>query len=201
MAGHGDALSDDDGTTNLDDVDVDAIEEARTGLDLLLRSLGRHIQPPPPTTIAPVPTVAQKPEHCSSPNSIRADPPAPAGVSDTVLVDTSSSKSTAPRKIKLKQQRLSFARASSSAAVEGAAVNESTARPTLNINVRNLINALDLVSLHALIKCTTSHIESRYVECGDDFGGGLSRWLSPFLGRHGPGKNRNMTVEGVDIDG
>ncbi|CAI7818382.1 unnamed protein product [Closterium sp. NIES-54] len=41
----------------------------------------------------------------------------------------------------------------------------------------------------------------RYVNCGDDFGGGLSRRLSPFIERYGPGKKRDVTVEGVDSDG
>ncbi|CAI5502787.1 unnamed protein product [Closterium sp. Naga37s-1] len=50
---------------------------------------------------------------------------------------------------------------------------------------------LDLVSVHAQIKRTTNHIESRYVDCGDEFGGGMSQWLSPFLQRHGPGCNRD----------
>ncbi|CAI7752510.1 unnamed protein product [Closterium sp. NIES-53] len=48
---------------------------------------------------------------------------------------------------------------------------------------------------------TTSHIESRYVDCGDDFGAGVSERLSPFLARHGPGGNREVTPEGVDSDG
>ncbi|CAI5513732.1 unnamed protein product [Closterium sp. Naga37s-1] len=51
------------------------------------------------------------------------------------------------------------------------------------------------------IKRTTSHLESRYVDCGDDFGGGSSRWLSPFIERYGPGKKRDVTMEGVDSDG
>ncbi|CAI5495438.1 unnamed protein product [Closterium sp. Naga37s-1] len=60
---------------------------------------------------------------------------------------------------------------------------------------------LDYASVHAQIKRTTSHIESRYVDCGDDFGGGVSERLSPFLVRHGPGGNREVTAEGVDSDG
>ncbi|CAI5996124.1 unnamed protein product [Closterium sp. NIES-64] len=55
--------------------------------------------------------------------------------------------------------------------------------------------------MHAQIKRTTSHIESRYVDCGDDFGGGVSERLSPFITRHGPGGNKEVTVEGVDSDG
>ncbi|CAI5951155.1 unnamed protein product [Closterium sp. NIES-64] len=55
--------------------------------------------------------------------------------------------------------------------------------------------------VHAQIKRTTSHIESRYVDCGDDFGGGVSELLSPFIARHGPGGNREVKVEGIDSDG
>ncbi|CAI7854784.1 unnamed protein product [Closterium sp. NIES-53] len=60
---------------------------------------------------------------------------------------------------------------------------------------------LDYAGVYGQIRRTTSHIESRYVDCGDDFGGGVSERLSPFLARHGPGGNREVTVEGVDSDG
>ncbi|CAI5504422.1 unnamed protein product [Closterium sp. Naga37s-1] len=60
---------------------------------------------------------------------------------------------------------------------------------------------LDYASLHAQIKQTTFHIESRYVDCGDDFGGGMSERLSPFLTQHGPGGTRETTVAGIDSDG
>ncbi|CAI5537718.1 unnamed protein product [Closterium sp. Naga37s-1] len=60
---------------------------------------------------------------------------------------------------------------------------------------------LDYAVVYGQIRRTTSHIESRYVDCGDDFGGGVSERLSPFLARHGPGGNREVTVEGVDSDG
>ncbi|CAI7867640.1 unnamed protein product [Closterium sp. NIES-53] len=60
---------------------------------------------------------------------------------------------------------------------------------------------LDYASVHVQIKRTTSHIESRYVDCGDNFGGGVSELLSPFIARHGPGGNREVKVEGVDSDG
>ncbi|CAI5532060.1 unnamed protein product [Closterium sp. Naga37s-1] len=60
---------------------------------------------------------------------------------------------------------------------------------------------LDYASVHAQIKRTTSHIESRYVDCGDDFGGGVSELPSPFIARHGPGGNREVKVEGIDSDG
>ncbi|CAI7747665.1 unnamed protein product [Closterium sp. NIES-54] len=60
---------------------------------------------------------------------------------------------------------------------------------------------LDYASVHAQIKRTTSHIESRYVDCGDDFGGDVSELLPPFIERHGPGGNREVKVEGIDSDG
>ncbi|CAI5971556.1 unnamed protein product [Closterium sp. NIES-64] len=60
---------------------------------------------------------------------------------------------------------------------------------------------LDYPAVHAQIKRTTSHIESRYIDCGDNFGGGESERLSPFIARHGPGGNREVKVEGVDSDG
>ncbi|CAI5991458.1 unnamed protein product [Closterium sp. NIES-64] len=59
----------------------------------------------------------------------------------------------------------------------------------------------DYASVHAQIKRTTSHIESRYVDYEDDFGGGVSELLSPFIARHGPGGKREVKVEGVDSDG
>ncbi|CAI7885866.1 unnamed protein product [Closterium sp. NIES-53] len=60
---------------------------------------------------------------------------------------------------------------------------------------------LDYAGVYGQIRRTTSHIESRCVDCGDDFGGGVSERLSPFLARHGLGGNREVTVEGVDSDG
>ncbi|CAI5486636.1 unnamed protein product [Closterium sp. Naga37s-1] len=51
------------------------------------------------------------------------------------------------------------------------------------------------------IRRTTTHINSRYVDCGDDFGGGLSEKLSPFIARHGPNGVRRVEVEWVDSDG
>ncbi|CAI5494331.1 unnamed protein product [Closterium sp. Naga37s-1] len=66
----------------------------------------------------------------------------------------------------------------------------------------NILNrAFQHKSVHAQIKRTTSHIESRYVDCGDDFGGGVSELLPPFIARHGPGGNREVKVEGIDSDG
>ncbi|CAI7836943.1 unnamed protein product [Closterium sp. NIES-53] len=47
-----------------------------------------------------------------------------------------------------------------------------------------------------------SHLETRYVDCGDDFGGGLSARLSPFILKYGPDSDKpEVTVQGVDSDG
>ncbi|CAI7884849.1 unnamed protein product [Closterium sp. NIES-53] len=135
-------LSDDEADADLDDADSVAIEEARTGLDLLLRSLGRPFPPPAPTAPGPVPMVPENPDVPSSPDSIRANPPAPPGVSDTIHIGTSASKSSATRAIKLKQQKLSFWTSSTTVPVSEAVVNETTAHPALNINVPELIDAI-----------------------------------------------------------
>ncbi|CAI5526087.1 unnamed protein product [Closterium sp. Naga37s-1] len=142
MAGHGAGLSDDEGDADVDDADSIAIEEARTGLYLLLRSLGRQLPPPAPTAPGPVPTVAGNPNVPSSPDSIRSVPPAPPGVSDTVHIGTSASKSSVPRTIKLKQQKLSFWKPSSNVPVSEAVVNEATVRPSLDINVQEIVDAI-----------------------------------------------------------
>ncbi|CAI7787478.1 unnamed protein product [Closterium sp. NIES-54] len=65
----------------------------------------------------------------------------------------------------------------------------------------DLYALLDYAGVYGQIRRTTSHIESRYVDCGDNFGGCVSERLSPFLARHGPRGNREVTVEGVDSDG
>ncbi|CAI7785840.1 unnamed protein product [Closterium sp. NIES-53] len=145
-------LSYDEADADLDDADSVAIEEARTGLDLLLRSLGRPFPPPAPTAPSPVPMVPENPDVPSSPDSIRANPPAPPGVSDTVHIGTSASKSSATRAIKLKQQKLSFWTSSTTVPVSEAVVNETTAHPTLNINVQELIDAIYAEALENL--CT-----------------------------------------------
>ncbi|CAI5503879.1 unnamed protein product [Closterium sp. Naga37s-1] len=72
--------------------------------------------------------------------------------------------------------------------------------PAFNVIDTVICTVLEYASVHAQIKHTTSHIESRYIDCNDDFGGGVSDLLSPFIARHGPGGNREVTVEGVDSD-
>ncbi|CAI7861531.1 unnamed protein product [Closterium sp. NIES-53] len=68
-------------------------------------------------------------------------------------------------------------------------------------DVLEQLNILNKTFQQKQIKQTTHHIESRYVDCGDDFGGGMSQWLSPFLECHGPGCSHEVKVEGVDSDG
>ncbi|CAI7882189.1 unnamed protein product, partial [Closterium sp. NIES-54] len=61
---------------------------------------------------------------------------------------------------------------------------------------------LDIAGVHAQIRRTMSHLETRYVDCGDDFGGGLSARLSPFILKYGPDSDKpEVTVQGVDSDG
>ncbi|CAI7930409.1 unnamed protein product [Closterium sp. NIES-54] len=58
-----------------------------------------------------------------------------------------------------------------------------------------------VASVHAQIRRTTTYLESRYVDYGDDFGGGLSARLASFIRKHGPdGGSPNVTVQGVDSD-
>ncbi|CAI7884431.1 unnamed protein product [Closterium sp. NIES-53] len=61
---------------------------------------------------------------------------------------------------------------------------------------------LDTAGVHAQIRRTMSHLETRYVNCGDDFGGGLSARLSPFILKYGPDSDKpEVMVQGVDSDG
>ncbi|CAI7806061.1 unnamed protein product [Closterium sp. NIES-54] len=72
-------------------------------------------------------------------------------------------------------------------------------------DVLEQLNILNRAFQHKECPCADKahnlHIESRYVDCGDGFGAGVSERLSPFLTRHGPGGNREVTAEGVDSDG
>ncbi|CAI5929556.1 unnamed protein product [Closterium sp. NIES-64] len=61
---------------------------------------------------------------------------------------------------------------------------------------------LDIASVHGQIRRSISFLESRYVDCGDDFGGRVSARLSPFIKKHGPdGGNPEVKVQGADSDG
>ncbi|CAI5490026.1 unnamed protein product [Closterium sp. Naga37s-1] len=60
---------------------------------------------------------------------------------------------------------------------------------------------LDYALVHMQIVRTTSILEARYVDCGDDFGGGPTERLYRFIEKHGPGGTPEMVVEGASSDG
>ncbi|CAI5522981.1 unnamed protein product [Closterium sp. Naga37s-1] len=60
---------------------------------------------------------------------------------------------------------------------------------------------LDYALVHTHIVRTTSILEARYVDCGDDFGGGPTERLYRFIEKHGPGGTPEMVVEGASSDG
>ncbi|CAI5490010.1 unnamed protein product [Closterium sp. Naga37s-1] len=252
MAGHGAV---DDGDADLDDADSVAIEEARTGLDLLLRSLGRPFPPPAPTAPGPVPMVPEEPTLLRrlvfrTPEALAAKDAAEAlpvfnMVDDLIRVVSDLLGRSGPKHQRFMDLQELFTE--TILEVQGIHTVRWLSRgdallrilavwPAVIVFLKefhsamfllatsyrfhffmyfladvleqlNFLNKtfqqrqLDLVSLHGQIKRTTSHIESRYVDCGDDFGGGLSRWLLPFIERYSPGKEREVTVEGPDSDG
>ncbi|CAI5959758.1 unnamed protein product [Closterium sp. NIES-64] len=206
------------------DPDPDS-QPALTGLDFLLSTL--ELDKAARATPDTIPT--QK-EPTAPVISLSAEPVAETPAEPTVGAASHHSPLTTARTIGLKQATLSFCKASSSSTDVNAPRTSERPRPRLNINLDELIEevydeaidkfkslwqvreewercyrfadtVLDYVGVHAQIKRTTSHIESRYVDCGDDFGGGVSELLSPFITRHGPGGNKEVTVEGVDSDG
>ncbi|CAI7740013.1 unnamed protein product [Closterium sp. NIES-53] len=59
-----------------------------------------------------------------------------------------------------------------------------------------------LEQLNVLNKSFQQREETHYVECGDDFGGGLSARLSPFIMKYGPDSDKpEVTVQGVESNG
>ncbi|CAI5485988.1 unnamed protein product [Closterium sp. Naga37s-1] len=60
---------------------------------------------------------------------------------------------------------------------------------------------LDYPLVHTQIVRTTSLLESRYIDCGDDFGGGTNERLYRFFEKHGPKGSPEMVVEGASSDG
>ncbi|CAI5516465.1 unnamed protein product [Closterium sp. Naga37s-1] len=69
-------------------------------------------------------------------------------------------------------------------------------------DVLEQLNVLNRAFQQREIRRTMSFLESRYVDCGDDFGGGMSARLSPFIKKHGPeGGRPEVKVQGVDSDG
>ncbi|CAI5527378.1 unnamed protein product [Closterium sp. Naga37s-1] len=69
-------------------------------------------------------------------------------------------------------------------------------------DVLEQLNILNKSFQQREIRRTMSHLETRYVDCGDDFGGGLSARLSPFIMKYGHDSDKpEVTVQGVDSDG
>ncbi|CAI5990468.1 unnamed protein product [Closterium sp. NIES-64] len=165
-----------DGTALGDD--DDAVPHAKTGLDFLLSSLAlENIARFTPDTI-PLPKEAA-PTVLSPPDAAEAmDEEPTVGSAPQHVVKPPAT--AAARNVRLKQATLSFGKTSATAVVENNVAGPSETPLGLR---------------------TTTHIEHRYVDCGDDFGGGVSERLSPFIARHGPGGNREVTVSGVDADG
>ncbi|CAI7802689.1 unnamed protein product [Closterium sp. NIES-53] len=60
---------------------------------------------------------------------------------------------------------------------------------------------LDYPLVHTQILLTTSLLESRYIDCRDDFGGGPSERLYRFIEKHRPKGSPEMVVEGASLDG
>ncbi|CAI7858584.1 unnamed protein product [Closterium sp. NIES-53] len=69
-------------------------------------------------------------------------------------------------------------------------------------DVLEQLNILNKSFQQREIRRTMSHLETRYVDCGDDFGGGLSARLSPFIMKYWPDSDKpEVAVQGVDSDG
>ncbi|CAI7884582.1 unnamed protein product [Closterium sp. NIES-53] len=69
-------------------------------------------------------------------------------------------------------------------------------------DVLEQLNVLSRAFQQREIRRSLSFLESCYVDCGDDFGGGMRACLSPFIKKHGPeGGRPEVKVQGVDSDG
>ncbi|CAI5488128.1 unnamed protein product [Closterium sp. Naga37s-1] len=60
---------------------------------------------------------------------------------------------------------------------------------------------LDYPLVHTQILRTTSLLDSRYIDYGDDFGGGPNERLYRLIEKHGPKGSPEMVVEGASSDG
>ncbi|CAI5490670.1 unnamed protein product [Closterium sp. Naga37s-1] len=72
------------------------------------------------------------------------------------------------------------------------------------LNALNLLfqkRHVDLTAVHSQVRRTIIYIEQRYLNCGQQFGGGTSELLSAFLERHASPDYCEVTVEGVDKEG
>ncbi|CAI7889499.1 unnamed protein product [Closterium sp. NIES-53] len=64
-----------------------------------------------------------------------------------------------------------------------------------------VLRLLEIASVHAQTRRTKSYLETRYVDCGDEFGGGMSARMSLFIKKHGlDGGCPSVKVQGVDSD-
>ncbi|CAI7820547.1 unnamed protein product, partial [Closterium sp. NIES-54] len=182
------ACDDDAGMDSSDD-ELDGLEEARTGLDMLMHSLATGVLAPRPPTAKPALYERVHRDHppvSSSPDSIRSEPAAPATVSDTVVVESPTTKSTAPRNFKLKQSTLSWAKPSSSTAVEQPVVNNTSPLPSLVIDISEAIEA---VYVDALFNVCTKHAGVRG-RCGRTGRGATDVQTQAFRKHAGTTKHR-----------
>ncbi|CAI5536427.1 unnamed protein product [Closterium sp. Naga37s-1] len=69
------------------------------------------------------------------------------------------------------------------------------------LNLRFQKRHVDLTAVHSQVRRTIIYIEQRYLNCGQQFGGGTSELLSAFLARHALPDCREVIVEGVDKEG
>ncbi|CAI7880579.1 unnamed protein product [Closterium sp. NIES-54] len=68
-------------------------------------------------------------------------------------------------------------------------------------DVLELLNILSKVFQQREVLRTTSLLESRYIDYGDDFGGGPNEQLYRFIEKHGSKGSPEMVVEGASSDG
>ncbi|CAI5487364.1 unnamed protein product [Closterium sp. Naga37s-1] len=68
-----------------------------------------------------------------------------------------------------------------------------------NLNLEFQKREVDMTSVQSTVRRTLITIRTRYIECGDDFGGGPQQHLGAFLARLS--KSRKVTVDGVDKEG
>ncbi|CAI5508009.1 unnamed protein product [Closterium sp. Naga37s-1] len=68
-----------------------------------------------------------------------------------------------------------------------------------NLNMEFQMREVDMTSVQSLLRRTVINIRGRYIECGDDFGGGQYQLLSVFLAKLK--KSHNVIVEGMDGEG
>ncbi|CAI5977773.1 unnamed protein product [Closterium sp. NIES-64] len=182
-----------------DDADDIEVEIARTGLDLLLCSLSKPTIPPcsknpPVTSVTAVPTVTSAP-----PDSIVApviNTAMPTNVTDPVPTTVPASEPSTPA-----APSPASPMGTSPSLPPGFEMASPSSRPVPPASQPAAPEAASPAAVHTQIRRTTGHLEARYVDCGDEFGGGLSPRLSPWLEKHGPEYKQEVCIEGSDSDG